>query len=285
MPMSYDRREFLKTLTLGGIALFTADWFAAVQAREPAKTAFRLPAHAKDLIPDNHDVINAVWNDGTGYILYLNGTPYGEPPKITLREKLIEEGEGSVCEAIDKFQVKYGDFISDLDDLENEVEADQVESLNRDGEQYTFEPDETWRDFLERHDDQLLNDVESSVEDWGSQVLRRLDYNIDWDEHEEWLTEWCRHQSPEADALAYVEGLFDALEVQGEEATALPVGIESDLDAIEYIDGACPGNDTLRCAVAPDYTQLAALQRVIDALGWTATVVLLEPNPADEAKA
>ena len=76
MPMSYDRREFLKTLTLGGIALFTADWFAAVQAREPAKTAFRLPAHAKDLIPDNHDVINAVWNDGTGYILYLNGTPY-----------------------------------------------------------------------------------------------------------------------------------------------------------------------------------------------------------------
>ena len=28
--MSYDRREFLKTLTLGGVALFTADWFRLV---------------------------------------------------------------------------------------------------------------------------------------------------------------------------------------------------------------------------------------------------------------
>ena len=74
-------------------------------------------------------------------------------------------------------------------------------------------------------------------------------------------------------------------DLSGLDTAALPVGIESDLDAIEYIDGACPGNDSLRCAVAPDYTQLAALQRVIDALGWTATVVLLEPNPADEAKA
>ena len=283
--MSYDRREFIKTFTLGGIALFTADWFAAVQARQPAKTTFRLPAHVNERVPDGHDVINAVWNDGTGYLLYLNGTPYGEPPKITLREKLIEEGEESVCDTIDEFQRKYGAFISDLDDLEGEVKARQVKSLNEGGEEYTFEPDETWRDFVERHDHQLLSDVECCVDDWGSEVLRRLDHDIDWDEHEQWLTDWCRHQSPEADALAYVEGLFDALEAQGEEAAALPAGIESDLDAIVYIDGACPGNDTLRCAVAPDYTQLAALQRVIDALGWKATVVLLEPNPADAAKA
>jgi hypothetical protein len=134
--MSYDRREFLKTLTLGGIALFTADWFAAVQAREPAKTAFRLPAHAKDLIPGNHDVINAVWNDGTGYILYLNGTPYGEPPKISLREKLIEEGEGSVCETIDECR-KYVDMM---------LSEEQGESPE---EQATEEPEdygEMWKE-------------------------------------------------------------------------------------------------------------------------------------------
>ncbi len=51
---------------------------------------------------------------------------------------------------------------------------------------------------------------------------------------------------------------------------------------IHFIDGACPGNDTLRCAVAPDYETLAALQRAIDGLGWAATVVLLEPAKADE---
>ena len=65
LTMSYDRREFLKTLTLGGIALFTPDWFSSVKERRPTKPEFRLPAYAKDPIPKGHDVINAVWNDGT----------------------------------------------------------------------------------------------------------------------------------------------------------------------------------------------------------------------------
>jgi hypothetical protein len=36
--------------------------------------------------------------------------------------------------------------------------------------------------------------------------------------------------------------------------------------------------------VAPDYTNLAALQRAIDVLGWSATVVLLEPSDRDKPK-
>jgi hypothetical protein len=282
--MSYTRRDFLKTFTVGGIALFTADWFAAVQAREPVPPTFRLPAHVDDPIPAGHQVINAVWNDGTGYILYLNGTPYGEPPKITLREKLIEECEEGVCEVVDAFQGKYGQFIWDLEDLEQEIDADQVEQLNKDGGSYTFEAGETWREFLEREDGDLLADVDSSADEWGSDVLHKLDDNIDWDEHEGWLTDWCRNQSPESDALGYVEGLFDVLELESEEGVELPAGDEAELKGIEFIDGACPGNDTLRCAVAPGYTTLAALQRSIDVLGWKATVVLLEPSDRDKPK-
>jgi hypothetical protein len=282
--MSYTRRDFLKTFTVGGIALFTADWFAAVQAREPVPPTFRLPAHVNDPIPDDHQVINAVWNDGTGYILYLNGTPYGEPPKITLREKLIEECEEGVCEVVDEFNGKYSFYIWDLEELEQEIDADQVEQLNKDGGSYTFEAGETWREFLEREDGDLLADVDSSADEWGYGVLHKLDDNIDWDEHEAWLTDWCRNQSPEADALGYVEGLFDVLELEGEEGVELPAGDESELKGIEYIDGACPGNDTLRCAVAPGYTTLAALQRAIDVLDWKATVVLLEPSDRDKRK-
>ena len=215
--MSYDRRDFLKTLTLGGIALFTPDWFGSVQERRPRQPEFRLPAYPGDPIPKGHDVINAVWNNGTGYILYLNGTPYDEPPKITFREKLAEEGEEGVGEVIDEFLGKYGFYVSDLEDLDQEIDEDQVEELNKDGDaEYTFEEGETWRDFIERHDSQLLADVESSVDEWGSDVLRRLDYNVDWDAHEDWLTDWCRNQAPEADALGYVEGLFDKLEEEGE---------------------------------------------------------------------
>ena len=282
--MSYDRRDFLKTLTLGGIALFTPDWFGSVKDRRPRQPEFRLPAYPDDPIPENHDVINAVWNTGTGYILYLNGTPYDEPPKITFREKLAEEGEEGVGEVIDEFLSKYGFYVSDLEDLDQEVDEEQVEELNKDGDaEYTFEEGETWRDFIERHDSQLLADVESSVDEWGSDVLRRLDDNLDWDAHEDWLTDWCRNQAPEADALGYVEGLFDKLEEEGEEKPELQAQLDAyDLDGIYFIDGACPGNDTLRCAVAPDYETLAALQRAIDGLGWKATVVLLEPDKGDE---
>jgi hypothetical protein len=282
--MSYTRRDFIKSFTVGGIALFTADWFAAVQAREPVPPTFRLPAHVNDPIPDDHQVINAVWNDGTGYILYLNGTPYDEPPKITLREKLIEECEEGVCEVVDEFNGKYGFYIWDLEELEQEIDADQVEQLNKDGGSYTFEAGETWREFLEREDGDLLADVDSSADEWGSGVLHKLDDNIDWDEHEAWLTDWCRNQSPEADALGYVEGLFDVLELESADGVELPAGDESELKGIEYIDGACPGNDTLRCAVAPGYTTLAALQRAIDVLDWKATVVLLEPSDRDKRK-
>jgi len=285
--MSYDRRDFLKTLTLGGFALFTPDWFASVKERKPSKPDFRLPVYEKDPIPEGHDVINAVWNNGTGYILYLNGTPYDEPPKITFREKLAEEGEEGVGEVIDEFLSKYGFYVSDLEDLEQEIDEDQVEELNKDGDaEYTFEEGETWRDFIDRHDSQLLADVESSVDEWGSDVLRRLDDNVDWDRHEDWLTDWCRNQAPEADAIGYVEGLFDALEEEGVENPELRGQLDAyELDGIFFIDGACPGNDTLRCAVAPDYSAVAALQRVIDGLGWSATVVLLEPDKGDEKPA
>ena len=282
--MSSDRREFLKTITLGGLALFTADWFSSVKERRSHRPVLRLPAYAHDPIPKGLHVINAVWNTGTGYILYLNGTPYDEPPKITFREKLAEEGEEGVGEVIDEFLSKYGFYVSDLEDLEQEIDEDQVEELNKAGEvEYTFEEGETWRDFIERHDSQLLADVESSVDEWGSDVLRRLDSNIDWDEHEDWLTDWCRNQAPEADALSYVKGLFDRLDEEGADKPELASQLDAyELDAIHFIDGACPGNDTLRCAVAPDYLALAALQRVIDGLGWSATVVLLEPDKGDE---
>ena len=185
---------------------------------------------------------------------------------------------------IDEFRSKYGEFIWDLEELDDEVEEEQVEELNKSSdEEYAFEPDETWRDFIGRYDSQLLEDVESSAEEWGGKVYRQLDDDIDWDEHEDWLTDWCRNQAPEADALGYIEGLFDKLDEEGEEKPELQGQLDAyDLGGIYFIDGACPGNDTLRCAVAPYYATLAALQRAIDGLGWSATVVLLEPDKGDE---
>jgi hypothetical protein len=69
--------------------------------------------------------------------------------------------------------------------------------------------------------------VESSAEEWGSKVYRNLDDDVDWDAHEDWLTDWCRNQAPEADALGYVEGLFDRLDEEGEEQPELASELET----------------------------------------------------------
>jgi hypothetical protein len=81
--MSYDRREFLKTLTLGGVALFTADWFKLVEETKAASAGKLLPALPGEKVSGKGDQIRAFWNDSEGYFeLCLNGTIYDEVPDL-----------------------------------------------------------------------------------------------------------------------------------------------------------------------------------------------------------
>ena len=81
--MSYDRREFLKSLTLGGIALFTSDWFKLVGETKAASAGKLLPALPGEKVSAKGDQIRAFWNDSEGYFeLCLNGTIYDEVPDL-----------------------------------------------------------------------------------------------------------------------------------------------------------------------------------------------------------
>ena len=81
--MSYDRREFLKTLTLGGVALFTADWLKRVEETKAASAGKLLPALPGEKVSAKGDQIRAFWNDSEGYFeLCLNGTIYDEVPDL-----------------------------------------------------------------------------------------------------------------------------------------------------------------------------------------------------------
>ena len=81
MPMSYDRREFLKTLTLGGAALFTADWWKLVEETKAASAGKVLPALPGEVVGKEGDQLRAFWVDGEGrFELCLNGTIYDEVP-------------------------------------------------------------------------------------------------------------------------------------------------------------------------------------------------------------
>ena len=172
--MSHDRRTFLKTLTLGGVALFTDDWFKLVAETKEASQGKQLPVHPAAVYGKGCQELNAFWSAGEGYALYLNGTPYDEPPTRTYRQKL--EAAASV-------------FLRDL-----------IRGLRADREEIR---------------------------------------------------------------------LADAIEAEG----------------LRFVDGACPGNDTLVCAYANDYDTLAALQRILGARGHNCRVIILQANPADIAPA
>lgn len=225
--MSYDRREFLKTLTLGGVALFTADWFKLVEETKAASAGKLLPALLGEKVSGKGDQIRAFWASDH-FELCLNGTIYDEVPDLE-------------------------------DDEEDEFDDSEFEQ----------EEEESEEEFEER--------VEEAREEWesenGSSRERRQE------EHE---FDWYRRSCPGAKAVPYLRDVFAALKANSD---GVDPGDYSDVGSIDFYDGAQPGDDTYVAATAPDYATLAALQSVLVALGRKCRVVIVEPNPADEAKA
>ena len=227
--MSSDRREFLKSLTLGGIALFTADWFKLVDETKAASGGKLLPALPGEKVSEKGDQLRAFWQDAEGYFeLCLNGTIYDEVP--------------------------------DFED-EDAEEFDDSE----------FEQDE------EESDEEFEERVQEARDEWESE--QSSDRESRREEHE---LDWYRQSCPGAQAVPYLQGLFGELEANSE---AVDASDYSNVGAIDFYDGACPGNDTYVAATAPDYATLAALQRVLVALGRKCRVVIVEPDPRDAAKA
>jgi hypothetical protein len=224
--MSSDRRDFLKTLTLGGIALFTADWFKLVDETKAASGGKILPALPGEKVSGEGDQLRAFWNDSEGYFeLCLNGTIYDEVP--------------------------------DLDDDEEEFDSSEFEQ----------DEDESDEDFEAR--------IDEARDEWESE--HSSDQERRREEHE---FDWYRRSCPGAQAVPYLQGLFSTLDKKED---AVDAGDYAEVGGIDFYDGSCPGNDTYVAATAPDYATLAALQRVLVALKWNCRVVIVEPNPADEA--
>ena len=121
--MSYDRREFLKTLTLGGVALFTADWFKLVDETKAASAGKLLPALPGEKVSAKGDQIRAFWNDSEGYFeLCLNGTIYDEVPDL----------EDVEADEFDSSEIEQEEDESD-DEFEERIEAAREEWESENG--------------------------------------------------------------------------------------------------------------------------------------------------------
>ena len=79
--MSYDRRDFLKSLTLGGIALFTTDWLKLVDEAKATTGGKQLPVIPRGKNSAKGDELRAFWV-GRHFELCLNGTIYDEVPEF-----------------------------------------------------------------------------------------------------------------------------------------------------------------------------------------------------------
>lgn len=225
--MSYDRREFLKSLTLGGLALFTADWFKLVDETKAASAGKLLPALPGQKVSPKGDQIRAFWASDH-FELCLNGTIYDEVPDF----------EDEDAEEFD----------------DSEFEQDEEESEE---------------EFEER--------VQEARDEWESEQSSDREGRLA--NHE---FDWYRRSCPGAQAVPYLRDVFDALEANSD---GVDPGDYSNIGGIEFHDGAHPGDDTYVAATAQDYETLAALQSALIALGRECRVVIVEPNPADAAKA
>ena len=118
--MSYDRREFLKTLTLGGVALFTADWFKLVDETKAASAGKLLPALPGQKVSAKGDKIRAFWA-GNHFELCLNGTIYDEVPDF--EDEDAEEFDDSEFEQDDEESDK--EFEERVQEARDEWESEQ----------------------------------------------------------------------------------------------------------------------------------------------------------------
>ena len=120
--MSYDRREFLKTLTLGGVALFTADWFKLVEETKAASAGKLLPAWPGEKVSGKGDQIRAFWASDH-FELCLNGTIYYDE---------VPDFEDEDAEEFDDSEFEQDDEESDKEFEERVQEArDEWESEQR----------------------------------------------------------------------------------------------------------------------------------------------------------
>lgn len=134
--MSSDRRDFLKTLTLGGIALFTADWFKLVDETKAASGGKVLPALPGEKVSDQGDQLRAFWNDSEGYFeLCLNGTIYDEVPDLDDDdEEEFDSGEFEQDE-----DESDEDFEARVDEARDEWESEHSSDRERRREEHEFD--------------------------------------------------------------------------------------------------------------------------------------------------
>lgn len=134
--MSYDRRDFLKTLSLGGIALFTSDWLRLVEETKAATGGKLLPALPGEKVSAKGDQLRAFWNDAEGrFELCLNGTIYDEVPDLDDDD---EDGFDS-----SEFEQEEGesdeDFEARLDEARDEWESEQESERESRREEHEFD--------------------------------------------------------------------------------------------------------------------------------------------------
>jgi hypothetical protein len=256
--LSPSRREFLKSLTLAGAAVFTASHLKAIDLD---LTSPKDPKVVVGPYKKTWSTLYAKCAEPDGYILSLT-EPDDDFRGMTWREVFDNTNLDHVIEALEK--LKELSLDGDVEELSNiicEDEASLKAFAAAGGEAKDSSEGPTWREVFELTDAELTN----TLEEWCSSYPTRL---AELDEVcDDWYDRVGPFSTPQGEA--YLE-VTELLETIGSDDSDLG---DAARECFEIIEGAGPGSDYHGVHVK-SREDLAVLRRLLHASGEKVNIVI-----------
>lgn len=253
-----DRREFLKSITLAGAAIFTAPLLDAIEADAVAP---RFPGYVMAAYRKDWRTLYAE-DDGHGYRLTVGG-PASAFEHMTWREVYDINDDDGVVDSLERLEE-----LGLCDRWQNGILDDPCKDakLLKAYERKGGEPREdgtplTWGDVLAEVEPDLRDFIEAYADICDIPTkASELDDNCD-----DWYDRVGPMNTPEGEAYQEVIELLESLE-QEDETVA-----EAARACFEIIEGSSPGND-FHAVYVHTYEDLGILRELLLATGYKVNI-------------
>ncbi len=256
--LSQSRREFLKSLTMAGAAVFTASQLKAIDLD---LTSPKDPNVVVGPYRRSWRTIYARSTEPDGYLLSLS-EPDDDFKGMTWRQVLDENGDDDTIDTLERLhKLGLDGDGQDLDSMGCDDDAWLAKFAKEGGEAESPGEGPTWREVIETVDPEFWN----AIEDLNEQSISRLS---ELDEVcDDWYDRIGVFHTPEGKAYLEVSELLTSLDELDEEAA------DAARECFEIIEGAGPGSD-FHGVIVRSREDLAVLRRLLHAAGEKVNIVV-----------
>jgi hypothetical protein len=256
--LSQSRREFLKSLTLAGVAVFTSSHLKAIDLD---LTSPKDPKVVVGPYQKSWKTIYARSTEPDGYLLSLS-EPDDDFDGMTWREIFEANSDYDIIKILERLD-KLG-LDGDAGNLEHVACEDETwlkRFAKKGGTAADPSDGPTWQEVFETVEPRFLDDIEE-VSQQGIRYLRELDEVCD-----DWYDRVGPFGTPEGEAYLEVTELLDTIE-----ATDSELG-DAARECFEIIEGSSPGND-FHGVLVKTREDLGVLRRLLHASGEEVNIIV-----------